>query len=74
MSNQNKFKHFIFTNFGIGIFDELWILCRLEIFKNTVLLTLENQSNRNFEWVVSPIHYDELGVKILASQIAIRVL
>jgi len=45
-------KHFVFTNFGIGIKDELWLSYRLEIFANTVLPSLANQSNRGFEWVI----------------------
>jgi len=45
-------KHFVFTNFGIGIKDELWLSYRLEIFANTVLPSLANQSNKGFEWVI----------------------
>ncbi|WP_082421365.1 DUF6270 domain-containing protein [Pseudomonas sp. NBRC 111140] len=45
-------KHFVFTNFGIGIKDELWLSYRLEIFANTVLPSLANQSNQGFEWVI----------------------
>lgn len=45
-------KHLVFTNFGIGIKDELWLSYRLEIFGNTVLPSLANQSNQGFEWVI----------------------
>ncbi|WP_238067399.1 glycosyltransferase [Pseudomonas shirazica] len=45
-------KHIVFTNFGIGIKDELWLSYRLEIFSNTVLPSLVNQSNQGFEWVI----------------------
>jgi hypothetical protein len=45
-------KHFVFTNFGIGIKDELWLSYRLEIFSNTVLPSLANQSNQDFEWII----------------------
>ena len=45
-------KHFVFTNFGIGIKDELWLSYRLEIFANTVLPSLANQSTQGFEWVI----------------------
>ncbi|WGV19211.1 glycosyltransferase [Pseudomonas putida] len=45
-------KHFVFTNFGIGIKDELWLSYRLEIFANTVLPSLANQSNQGFEWII----------------------
>lgn len=45
-------KHLVFTNFGIGIKDELWLSYRLEIFGNTVLPSLANQSNQGFEWII----------------------
>ncbi|MDD0977169.1 glycosyltransferase [Pseudomonas fontis] len=49
---RNSLKHYIFTNFGIGIKDELWLSYRLEIFINTVFPTLQNQKNKNFEWII----------------------
>jgi hypothetical protein len=49
---NKQLKHYIFTNFGIGIKDELWLTYRLEIFLNTVFPTLSNQSNKNFEWII----------------------
>ncbi|MGB8972349.1 MAG: glycosyltransferase, partial [Pseudomonas capeferrum] len=45
-------KHFVFTNFGIGIKDELWLSYRLEVFSNTALPSLANQSNQGFEWII----------------------
>lgn len=45
-------KHLIFTNLGIGIFDELWLLYRFEIFENTLLPSMENQTNKEFEWII----------------------
>ncbi|MFK0312799.1 DUF6270 domain-containing protein [Pseudomonas sp. NPDC090233] len=44
--------HYVFTNFGVGIKDELWISYRLELFLNTLLVSLEKQSNRHFEWII----------------------
>jgi hypothetical protein len=62
MSNESKtFKHLVFTNFGVGIFDIRWLMYRLEIFKNTVLVSLENQTNKNFEWIIF-IHKDAPSV------------
>lgn len=49
---MNNVKHVIFTNFGIGIFDEIWLMYRFEIFKNTVFPSLFFQSNQNFEWYI----------------------
>ncbi|OBY93322.1 hypothetical protein A6723_009195 [Pseudomonas sp. AU11447] len=49
---NNSFQHFFFTNFGIGIKDEIWLSYRLEIFVNTVFPSLANQSSRDFEWVI----------------------
>lgn len=49
---NNSFQHFFFTNFGIGIKDEIWLTYRLEIFLNTVFPSLANQSSRDFEWVI----------------------
>lgn len=49
---KSALKHFVFTNFGIGIKDELWLSYRLEIFANTVLPSLANQSNQGFEWII----------------------
>jgi hypothetical protein len=49
---KSTLKHYIFTNFGIGIKDELWLSYRLEIFVNTVFPSLSNQRNKNFEWVI----------------------
>lgn len=49
---NSELRHLIFTNFGIGIQDELWLLYRLEIFSNTVLLSLAGQSNKNFHWFI----------------------
>ena len=54
-------KHIVFTNFGIGIKDELWLSYRLEIFSNTVLPSLANQSNQEFEWVI----FIDAGLPIL---------
>lgn len=45
-------KHLIFTNLGIGIFDELWLLYRFEIFENTLLPSMEHQTNKDFEWII----------------------
>lgn len=42
--------HCVFTNFGVGIFDDVWLLYRLGIFKNTVVPSVFNQSEKNFEW------------------------
>lgn len=43
-------KHFLFTNFGVGITDELWLNYRLDIFINTAIPSIIAQSNQNFEW------------------------
>lgn len=48
----NYFKHFIFTNFGVGIRDEVWLTYRLEIFLNTVFPSLSNQTSQDFEWII----------------------
>lgn len=45
-------KHLIFTNFGVGITDELWLTYRLEILQHTVAVSLAAQTNPNFEWHV----------------------
>lgn len=45
-------KHIIFTNFGVGITDELWLTYRLEILQHTVAVSLAAQTNPNFEWHV----------------------
>lgn len=49
---NKSFKHYIFTNFGIGIKDELWLIYRMEILLNTVFPSLANQTVKNFEWVI----------------------
>lgn len=45
-------KHFVFTNFGIGILDTRWILYRFELFKETVFKSLSAQNNKNFTWII----------------------
>lgn len=45
-----KVAHCIFTNFGVGIFDDVWLLYRFGIFKNTVVPSILNQSEKDFEW------------------------
>lgn len=50
------FKHLIFTNLGVGIRDELWLLYRVELFLNTALISLAAQHNKEFEW---HIFYDK---------------
>lgn len=52
----STFKHFIFTNLGVGIRDELWLLYRVEIFLNTLVVSMAAQQNKGFEWI---IFYDE---------------
>ncbi|MCT4496273.1 putative rhamnosyl transferase [Pseudomonas sivasensis] len=49
---NKSFKHYIFTNFGIGIKDELWLMYRMEILLNTVFPSLANQSTTDFEWII----------------------
>ncbi|WP_236236129.1 DUF6270 domain-containing protein [Pseudomonas faucium] len=49
---SKSLKHYVFTNFGIGIKDELWLSYRLEIFTNTVFPSLANQRNQAFEWII----------------------
>lgn len=77
---NKQLKHYIFTNFGIGIKDELWLTYRLEIFLNTVFPTLSNQSNKNFEWVIFAdinlpiIHLRRLQVAIVKSQLTARII
>ena len=53
---MTEFKHLIFTNLGVGIRDELWLLYRVELFLNTALISLAAQHNKEFEW---HIFYDE---------------
>ncbi len=73
-------QHYIFTNFGIGIKDELWLTYRLEIFLNTVFPTLSNQSNKNFEWIIFAdinlpiVHLRRLQDAILKSQLTARII
>lgn len=43
-------QHLIFTNFGVGMFDEVWLMYRFAIFKNTVMPSLLNQSEARFQW------------------------
>lgn len=43
-------KHLIFTNFGVGITDEVWLTYRLAIFQNTTLASIRAQTNKNFTW------------------------
>lgn len=77
---MKKFKHYFFTNFGIGIFDEVWLLYRLEILKNTVFLSLNNQTNKDFEWVVfvhkdmPRIFFENLYEYVGKSEVDIRIV
>lgn len=71
-------KHYVFTNFGIGIKDELWLSYRLEIFTNTVFPSLSNQSNKDFEWTIfidetlPVLHHERLEEAIAASGLNAR--
>lgn len=77
---SKSLKHYVFTNFGIGIKDELWLSYRLEIFTNTVFPSLANQSNRDFEWTIFidealPIlHQARLEAAIIASGLNAKTL
>lgn len=77
---NKQLKHYIFTNFGIGIKDELWLTYRLEIFLNTVFPTLSNQSNKDFEWIIFAdinlpiIHLRRLQDAIVKSQLTARII
>lgn len=44
------FRHCIFTNFGVGITDEIWLAYRLGVFQNTVLPSIRAQRGAAFEW------------------------
>lgn len=46
------FKHFVFTNFGVGIKDYLWLSYRYEIFKKTIYQSIDNQLNHDFTWII----------------------
>lgn len=73
-------KHFVFTNFGIGIKDELWLSYRLEVFSNTALPSLANQSNQGFEWIIfvddalPTLHRTRLETLLRASGLNARTL
>lgn len=77
---SKSLKHYVFTNFGIGIKDELWLSYRLEIFTNTVFPSLANQRNRDFEWTIFidealPIlHQARLEAAITSSGLNARTL
>lgn len=77
---NKQLQHFIFTNFGIGIKDELWLTYRLEIFLNTVFPSLANQNNKNFEWIIFAdinlpiVHLRRLQEAILKSQLTARII
>lgn len=77
---STSLKHFVFTNFGIGIKDEVWLSYRLEIFINTVFPSLANQKNTAFEWVIfidealPVLHHARLQNAIQASGLNARTL
>jgi len=54
---KSDFKHVVFTNFGVGIFDVNWLAYRLELFKLTTLKSLSSQTNKNFDWYIF-VHKD----------------
>lgn len=49
---NKEFTHHIYTNFGVGIFDLRWLIYRLEIFKNTVAISMAKQTCKNFTWYI----------------------
>ncbi|WP_237860986.1 DUF6270 domain-containing protein [Pseudomonas sp. PGPR81] len=75
---SKSLKHYVFTNFGIGIKDELWLSYRLEIFTNTVFPSLANQSNQAFEWTIfidealPVLHHARLEAAIASSGLNAR--
>lgn len=77
---NKQFKHYFFTNFGIGIKDELWLTYRLEIFLNTVFPSLANQSSTDFEWIIFAdsqlpvIHLHRLQQAILKSGLNAKIV
>lgn len=49
---NKEFTHHIYTNFGVGIFDLRWLIYRLEIFKNTVAISMAQQTCKDFTWYI----------------------
>lgn len=47
-----NYVHHVYTNFGVGIFDEIWLVNRLELFRNTTFYSINNQTNQSFKWFV----------------------
>ncbi|NWC73112.1 hypothetical protein HX823_03375 [Pseudomonas sp. P7759] len=77
---NTPFKHYFFTNFGIGIKDELWLMYRMEILLNTVFPSLANQSNTDFEWVIFAdtqlpiVHLHRLQQAIIKTQLNAKII
>lgn len=78
--NDQSFRHLVFTNFGIGIKDEIWLSYRLEIFLNTVFPSLSNQTIRDFEWIIfidralPVIHVNRLEDAIHSSGLNVKLI
>lgn len=47
-----NFKHYVFTNLGVGITDIEWLYYRTQIFFRTSYQSLLNQSETDFHWVI----------------------
>lgn len=47
-----EIKHFVFTNFGVGIKDFEWIAYRMELLLNITAKSLSNQVRDNFCWYI----------------------
>ncbi|XUO84671.1 glycosyltransferase [Halomonas sp. KM007] len=45
-------KHFVFTRFGIGVFDPKWLEYRIKLFSAVTLPSVVAQKNIDFVWVV----------------------
>ena len=45
-------NHFVFTNFGVGIKDIVWLTYRFELFSKVLVSSLKNQTDLDFEWYI----------------------
>ena len=47
-----RIEHFVFTNLGVGISDERWLLYRLKLFKTITVPSMAAQSCQSFCWTI----------------------